>query len=234
MLVYFGRRREYQIYDANGLMVEARLRELGAEVIRFDPVPDQPQVIEEAIRAAKVFADILITTGGISVGNHDYVARAAEQAGASPLFRKVLMRPGKPTSAFSYGDGLIISLSGNPSACYAGLELLVKPAVRKAMGVSQYRNTISIAILAEDISKPCPLTRYVRSSVSLSQGQLTVHPLGRDRAGNIAAFANSRALAVIPPGGKGALAGDKVRVMLLDGWLNPETSQQEDLYTCPN
>ncbi|MFD1954442.1 gephyrin-like molybdotransferase Glp [Paenibacillus thailandensis] len=205
-----------QIYDANGFMAEARLMELGAEVVRFRPIPDRPQAIEEAIRSAMELADIVITTGGVSVGAHDYAAEAAVRAGGVPLFRKVLMRPGKPTSAFTSRNGLIVCLSGNPSACYAGLELLVAPIVRKASGRLQYDNRIVTGILTEEVAKPCPLTRYVRSSLSFSDGLVKITPLGRDKAGNIAAFAHTDAFAVIPAGSRGASAGSAIQAVLLN------------------
>lgn len=201
------------IYDANSHMVAARLQELGANVHRMNPVPDHIDAIECAINLARSQSAIVITIGGVSVGEYDFVAQAAEQAGGEALFRKVLMRPGKPTSAFKLDNQLIISLSGNPSACFAGLELLVKPVINKAGGIYSYSNQFEQAILTADVVKGCPVTRFVRSKVYLQEGKLFVEPLGRDRSGNIAAFAYANALAVIPPGARGASKGEIVNLL---------------------
>lgn len=208
----------YHIYDANSYMAAARLQELGAVVQRFAPVPDDVEAIADALTLALSQYDLIITIGGVSVGDYDFVAQAAEAVGGSALFRKVLMRPGKPTSGFIADNRLIISLSGNPSACFAGLELLVKPTVLKAAGYIDYKNRFLQGTLASGLDKSSPFTRFVRSIAYWQEDRLFVEPLGRDRSGNIAAFAHANALAVIPPGAHGAVKGEMVSLLPLAGF----------------
>lgn len=209
-----------RIYDANGLVVYAFLKQLGADVNRRKPVPDHPAVLAKEIALAANEADLVITTGGISVGDHDYVERAAGSAGFEPVFTKVLMRPGTPTSAFKKGHCLLFGLSGNPSACYSGLELLVKPAIQWLKGMKNYRNQWLKGKLEDAVGKPCPYPRYIRSVASMELGVWRISPLPNDKSGNIAAFAEANAIAVIPAGGRGAAKGEMISFLLLTHMAN--------------
>lgn len=209
-----------RIYDANGLVVTAFLKQLGVDVIRRKPVPDHPAILTKEIRLAAEQADVVITTGGISVGDHDYVERSAANAGFEPLFTKVLMRPGTPTSAFKKGDCLLFGLSGNPSACYSGLELLVKPTMQWLKGIKNYRNQWLKGKLEDSVGKPCPYPRYIRSIATMELGVWRISPLPNDKSGNIAAFAEANAIAVIPPGGRGAVKGEMISFLLLTHMAN--------------
>ncbi|WP_171056051.1 gephyrin-like molybdotransferase Glp [Paenibacillus sinopodophylli] len=204
-----------QIYDANGFMVSARLRELGAHVIRNAPVPDCPRTLADTLTSALQQADIVVTTGGVSVGEYDYVKAAAESIGCVPLFTKVVMRPGTPTSAYQIGSKLIVCLSGNPSACFAGLELLLRPVVLKAAGRNEYRSDWQDGKLIEAVQKPSPYPRYVRAFVYRGEKEWLIEPLRNDKSGNVAAFARANALVLIPAGGAGADAGQEVRFVSL-------------------
>ncbi|RUS45428.1 gephyrin-like molybdotransferase Glp [Cohnella sp. AR92] len=200
-----------RIYDSNGFMVEASLKEMGATVYRLPPCADSAETIASRIEQAWDRADLVVTTGGVSVGLYDYAKKAAETVGAEPLFTKVLMRPGTPTSAYARGTKTLIALSGNPSACFAGLELLVKPYARAALGCAKYRNEWETGVLEDGVGKPCPYPRYIRSRVRCAADGWRLTPLPNDRSGNIAAFSEANALAVVPAGGQGAAAGQSVR-----------------------
>lgn len=199
-----------RIYDANSFMVGARLMELGATIIRHSPVPDCMEKIEAAISAALDSADLVVTTGGVSVGDYDYVKLAAERIGGEPLFTKVAMRPGTPTSAFQFNSKLLVCLSGNPSACFTGLELLLRPVVLKMAGRSDYRSEWLEGRLTESINKPSPYPRYARAFVYRAEKEWMVDLLNNDKSGNVAAFASANALVLIPPGGSGASIGQEV------------------------
>lgn len=204
-----------QIYDANSFMVSARLRELGAEVIRHSPIPDCPKMLEVAIKDALDKADIVVTTGGVSVGDYDYVKLAAESLGGDAIFTKVVMRPGTPTSAYQFGPKLLVCLSGNPSACFAGVELLLRPVVLKAAGRNEYRSEWLEGKLIDSIQKPSPYPRYARAFVYRAEKEWMVEPLRNDKSGNVAAFARANALVLIQAGGAGAEAGQEVRFVSL-------------------
>lgn len=199
------------IYEANGYMAEAFLSLLGAHVRRATPVPDEPGAIRRSLEEAWERADLIVTTGGASVGDYDYVKAAAESAGARPLFAKVRMRPGTPTSAFARGSRTLIALSGNPSACFSGLELLARPFVLAAAGSAGWATEWLPGTLSEAVEKPCPYPRYIRSFAWMEEDGWRVRPLAKDKSGNIGAFAQANAIAEIPAGGQGARAGQPVR-----------------------
>lgn len=204
------------IYEANGFMAEARLRQLGADVVRLDPVPDEPETIRRRLEQAWARAELVVTTGGVSVGDYDYAKEAAALAGARPLFTKVRVRPGSPTSAFVRDDRTLIALSGNPSACFAGLELLAVPFARWRMGEARDGSEWLSGSLADPVEKPCPYPRYVRSFAWMEDGRWLIRPQSGDKSGNIAAFAGANALAEVPAGGQGGRRGQTVRWIRLD------------------
>jgi molybdopterin molybdotransferase len=201
-----------QVYDLNSRLLEAKLQRLGALPLRLRPISDNLACISAAITESLNKADLLLTIGGISGGDYDYVRSAMNDAGGAPLFSKVLMRPGTPTSAFTIGAKLAISLSGNPSACYVGFELLVKPLLRKKMGCTDYLNLMVNGELTAGVMESSPYPRYIRSFASIECGKLYITPLPQDQSGIIAAFAQANALALIPAGGCGAAKGQMVRM----------------------
>lgn len=203
-----------QIYEANGIMIQARLHQIGASVVRNAPVADRLEAIEAAIGEACRHADIVVTSGGVSVGDYDLVKQATFRLGGTPLFTKVLMRPGTPTSAFALDSRLLVCLSGNPSACFAGLELLLRPAVMAAAGRPDSRPVWMEGRLAAAVDKPSPYPRYIRAYVYRDAQTWLVEPLRNDKSGNVAAFAEANALALIPAGGAGAAPGQEV------GWIS--------------
>ncbi|WP_141501186.1 gephyrin-like molybdotransferase Glp [Paenibacillus luteus] len=207
--------RPSQIFDANSFMVGARLRELGAEVQRYKPIADCQKTIENAISDALHRADIVVTIGGVSVGEYDFVKQAAAAIGGETLFTKVLMRPGTPASAYQFGNKLLLCLSGNPSACFTGSELLLRPIVMKATGRNDYRQEWLEGRLTDPIDKPSPYPRYIRAFVYRNGKEWMIEPLRNDKSGNVAAFARANALALIQAGGSGADAGQEVRWVTL-------------------
>ncbi|MCM3748646.1 molybdopterin molybdotransferase MoeA [Paenibacillus pasadenensis] len=210
---------EAAIYDSNGFMLAARLRELGAEVRRYAPVADDPEQLAFAIREAAVNSDLVVTAGGVSVGDCDYAHEAARLAGGMPVIQKVRMRPGTPTSVYGLPGGkLLAALSGNPSACHAGMELLVRPLVLKLAGRIDWQPHWRSGRLGAAIRKPCPYPRYIRASLLEEAGsEPLLMPLPGDRSGNVAAFASTDALVRIPAGGRGADEGELIRWIGLSG-----------------
>ncbi|XUU60051.1 molybdopterin molybdotransferase MoeA [Erythrobacter sp. HA6-11] len=122
-----------QIPASNGRMLEAMLAGLGCEVKRIGPVPDNRAALAEALRQAEA-ADILVTSGGASVGDHDLIKPALEDWGATLGFWKVAIKPGKPLIVATRGEQVILGLPGNPVSSFATAFLFLLPLVRKTMG----------------------------------------------------------------------------------------------------
>lgn len=127
---------DHQIPASNGAMIGAMLEQLGCEVMRIGPVPDDHAALAEALAKADG-ADILVTSGGASVGDHDLVRPAIEAWGATVDFWKVAMKPGKPLMLATRGKQVIFGLPGNPVSSFVTCVLFVLPLVRAAMGARE-------------------------------------------------------------------------------------------------
>src|SRR5699024_1098099 len=124
----------------------------------------------EKIKSIIDDVDILITTGGVSVGDFDLMPAIYEKLGAEVLFNKVAMRPGSVTTVAHVNDTLLFGLSGNPSACFVGFELFTRPIIQHALMHPNIYLLRSKAILAEDFPKSNPFSRFVRSYVTVQDG----------------------------------------------------------------
>jgi molybdopterin molybdotransferase len=205
-----------KIRNSNAYMIQAQVARSGAEPVYFGKLMDDLDTCFAAIQSALDQVDMLITTGGVSVGDYDYLPAIYERLGAEVLFNKVAMRPGSVTTVAHLDGKLLFGLSGNPSACYVGYELLVRPVVRKRLFSAKPYLKKATATLTADFPKPNPFTRFVRSYVALEDGRLTVAPVGRDKSNIVTSLAKANALMVLPGGTRGFAKGDTVEVWLLE------------------
>lgn len=119
-----------KIRNSNSYMISAQIDRAGAEVSYFGKLPDDFDTCYEAVTSALSKVDLLLTTGGVSVGDFDFMPAIYEKMGAEVLFNKVAMRPGSVTTVAQFNGKLLFGLSGNPSACYVGFELFARPIIR--------------------------------------------------------------------------------------------------------
>jgi molybdopterin molybdotransferase len=168
------------------------------------------------VKKALSEVDMLITTGGVSVGDYDYLPAIYEKLGASVLFNKVAMRPGSVTTVAQLNGKLLFGLSGNPSACYVGFELFVKPSIRTYMFSEKPHVKREKAILGEDFLKPNPFTRFVRGKLQYNEGQLIAYPSGFDKSSSVSSLAESNIFIVLQGGTRGYKKGMFVDVLLLE------------------
>jgi molybdopterin molybdotransferase len=205
-----------KIRNSNSYMVSAQIERVGAVPKYFGKLSDDFDLCFEAIKNALNEVDILITTGGVSVGDYDYLPAIYEKLGAEVLFNKIAMRPGSVTTVAQLNGKLLFGLSGNPSACYVGFELLVRPVVRTRLYSNQPHLLKMKAELNADFPKPNPFTRFVRSRISFSDGKILVTPSGLDKSNVVSSLAGANALMVLPGGTRGFGKGDEVDVLLLE------------------
>ncbi|MBO8162437.1 MAG: molybdopterin molybdotransferase MoeA [Brevibacillus sp.] len=201
-----------KIRNSNSLMIAGMVRDAGGQPVLFGRMADE---LEEAKRQLSQWigqVDLLVTTGGVSVGDFDVIAALVDEPEFHLLFQRVAMRPGSPTTAFVYRDKLVCALSGNPSASYVGCELFVKPVMAKLLGKEAVTPTVTDAVLAEDYLKPCPYPRYLRGRLQVRDAVLYAYPDKNDKAGMLVTLHASNCLIVIPPGGRGKQAGERVRI----------------------
>src|SRR5690606_1386170 len=160
--------------------------------------------------------DMLITTGGVSVGDFDYLPAIYEKLDASVLFNKIAIRPGRVTTVAQLNGKLMFGLSENLTACYVGLELFVRPVVRTRFFSKNPYLLKMKAILDADFPNPNPFTRFVRSKISFSEGNIVVTPSGLDKSNVVTSLAGANAFMVLPGGTRGFGKGDEVDVLYLD------------------
>jgi molybdopterin molybdotransferase len=140
-----------QIRSSNGIAIEAQAREAGAEVNGHATVGDDYRATIEALESA-LSADVVVTTGGVSVGPHDHVKPALEELGVEEVFWGVALKPGKPTWFGTRGGTLVFGLPGNPVSAMVTFHLFVRPALAAQMGIDP-RARRAIAVLDEDYGK---------------------------------------------------------------------------------
>ena len=210
-----GKPRPDQIVSSNSNALAAMAQHMGATVMNFGIVPDNLRATERAIaRAAK--ADILVTTGGASVGDHDYVQEALRNSGVAIDFWKIAMRPGKP---FMYGRRKaqhVLGLPGNPVSSLVCARLFLKPLIDALLGLPSGDDLVE-ARLGASMKANDSRQDYVRATlVEAPDGSRTVTPFAKQDSSMQRMFREAQALIVRPPQAKVAGQGDVVKILRLD------------------
>ncbi|MFF4017953.1 gephyrin-like molybdotransferase Glp [Streptomyces sp. NPDC001843] len=210
-----------QIYDSNSFALTAAARDAGAIAYRVGAVVDDAETLRTTIEDQLVRADLMVTTGGVSVGAYDVVKEAlqhvgdAEEPGSGVEFRKLAMQPGKPQGFGSIGPDHtpLLALPGNPVSSYVSFELFVRPAIRTLMGLEDVRRPTTRAVLkaAEPLSSPKGRRQFLRGAYA--DGEVT--PVGGAGSHLIAALAQADALIVVPEDVESVEPGTEVEVVLL-------------------
>jgi len=208
-----------KIRDSNTPMLSALIREAGGIPVRFPRMADEYGQTAQAIEQAMEQVDVLITTGGVSVGDMDMIAAFVDRKDVELLFNRVAMRPGSPTTAASFQGKLLCGLSGNPGACYVGFELFIRPLLYKMTGKPHYEPRPMQAVLASDYLKPCPYPRYLRGKLFTVGSTLCAHPDALDKSAPLSSLKDTECLIVIPAGGRGLQANETVTV-IPTGWFS--------------
>ncbi len=211
-----------KIRNSNSHMIAAQIERAGGIVHFFGKLPDEFDTCFEAVKNALKEVDMLITTGGVSVGDFDYLPEIYEKLGAEVFFNKVSMRPGSVTTVARYNEKILFGLSGNPSACYVGFELFARPVIRKLLFSEKPHLRKEKAVLEADFPKANPFTRFVRSSAYIEDGRLKATPSGLDKSNIIMSLAGANSLMILPGGTRGFTARTEVDVLLLEDQTGSE------------
>jgi molybdopterin molybdotransferase len=205
-----------KIRNSNAYMVAAQIERAGAKVKMLGTLEDDLEKSYQSIKKALKEVEMLITTGGVSVGDYDFLPAIYDKLDAQVLFNKVAMRPGSVTTVAHIDRKFLFGLSGNPSACYVGFELFVRPVVNIHLSVDKPHLLPVQARLSEDFPKPNPFTRFVRSKLSFKGEWLTVAPSGFNKSSAVTSLAATDCMIVLPGGTRGFQKGDLVKVVLLE------------------
>ncbi|MCA1051140.1 MULTISPECIES: gephyrin-like molybdotransferase Glp [Priestia] len=205
-----------KIRNSNSYMALAQIVRSGGIPKYLGKLEDDFDRCYEAVEKALEEVDILLTTGGVSVGDYDYLPAIYKKLGANVLFNKIAMRPGSVTTVAERNGQLLFGLSGNPSACYVGFELFVRPIVRSFLHSPAPHLHKTKAVLNGRFKEPNAFTRMVRGEMTDEGGRLLVTPVGMDKSGAISSLAAANALIVLPGGEHGYDKGIEVDVLHLE------------------
>ncbi|MCI8993005.1 MAG: molybdopterin molybdotransferase MoeA [Eubacterium sp.] len=201
-----------KIRNSSVYTLKSYLEDVGAETILLGNVVDDPEEISEKIRSSVDGADMIVTTGGVSVGDYDFLIRVMEQIGAEILFWKEKLKPGGAFLASVYKGKPVISLSGNPSAAAVAMILNVVPAVRKMCGNREFLLKEATAKLAEDYTKSSPNMRIVPGKLEIREGQAVAVLSGHSGNGMLHPLHGCNILGRIEAGSKGMKKGNSISV----------------------
>ncbi len=203
-----------EIYDANGLVLEAQARSAGAEVERLPRVSDDEAATRNAV-ARGLGADVLVTTGGVSVGEHDLVRAAGAELGVEEVFWRVAVRPGKPISFGVRGATLVFGLPGNPVSALVGFELFVRPALLALQGAADPAPAFLPGRLAAAVRRTAARDSLLRARATVEGGEVVLEALSGQESHMIARAAGADALVLVPRGDGELAAGSAVRYLAL-------------------
>jgi molybdopterin molybdotransferase len=190
-----------QIRDANLHAICAQVAACGAIPVPFARVRDDRATLAAALREA-LEADAVLTTGGISVGDYDFVKPILEELGAHRVFWKVAQKPGGPLGFWMLGEKPIFGLPGNPVAAMLMVEEYVRPALRRLMGFSALRRPVADAVLEDGWAGKVGdrRTTFLRVVARREGGRLLARLTGPQGSAILSSMLDANALAVVPPG----------------------------------
>jgi molybdopterin molybdotransferase len=204
-----------EVYEANGLILASQLASAGARVERLAAVADDEDAHREAL-ARGLEHDVLVTSGGVSVGPHDLVRRIEAELGVEEVFWRVAVKPGKPVSFGVRGTTLVFGLPGNPVSSLVGFELFVRPALLALQGHGDPMPRFEPGRLGADAKLNPHRDELVRARTRPSDdGAVVLDPLGGQESHMIVRAAGADALVLLPRGDGRLEAGTPVRYLRL-------------------
>src|SRR6516165_5815936 len=205
-----------RIVDTNSIAIAAAVRRAGGIPVVLGIAPDRPEDVERLIRAG-LDHDVVLTSAGASVGEHDHVRPALERLGVAMDFWRVAIRPGKPLAFGRRGATRVFALPGNPTSSLVTFELFVRPALRRLVG---WRSPLPVPVEARsgvDIKKNKGLAHFVRVGLSWREGEPWADPLPSQTSGAVRSAASATHLLHFPMDAMSLKRGDRVELLPV-GW----------------
>ena len=204
-----------QIFNSNGHMLAAQIKSAGGIPFYLGIAKDtEKDLMEKFTWALK--ADIVVSSGGVSVGDYDLVKASLQKMGQEMLFWKVAMKPGKPLAFGRIGETPIFGLPGNPVSSFVSFEQFVRPSLRKVQGCADLTHKTVQAKLTRTINKKPGRLHFLSSMVSWADGEYTVTPAGEQGSGILKSAANANGLLIFPLESSEIQQGQEVAVQLLE------------------
>jgi molybdopterin molybdotransferase len=209
--------KENQIFETNRLILSALCRELGAEPLDLGIAKDDADEILEKIKHGIEKADVVITTGGTSVGASDLVPTAVNKIGEpGVIVHGVAMRPAMPTALAIANKKPIIILSGNPVAAMFGFEVFARPLIFKMLGVRQEHRPIVKARIKRRVTTALGRKTFVRVRVFQRGGEFFAKPISARGSGVISTMTKANGYVIVPENREGLEEGESIQVYLFD------------------
>ncbi|MFI9362611.1 gephyrin-like molybdotransferase Glp [Kitasatospora sp. NPDC053057] len=205
-----------QIADSNSFTLTAAAQEAGAIAYRVGAVPDDADRLRTVLEDQLGRADLIVTSGGVSVGAYDVVKEVFESYGGVD-FRKLRMQPGKPQGFGRIGGAAgvpLLALPGNPVSAYISFELFVRPVIRTMLGAADVHRPVVRALCQSALRSPAGRRQFLRGRYSAADG--TVEPVGGADSHLVGALARANCLITVPEETTELPAGSEVDVVLLD------------------
>ncbi len=204
-----------RIYDSNSYALAAQVSQAGGEALLFGQVPDSLEAVRSRIvKAISAGIDCLIISGGVSVGDRDYVRQAIQASGGEILFWRVNIKPGKPL-AFALLEGKpVFALPGNPLSAMVSFELFIRPALLKMAGQQQIYRPLVLGTLEFTAQNESDRITMIAVRVGLADGEYRIFPTGKQCSGRLAPLTAGNGLLRLETG-QACPAGSQAMVMLL-------------------
>ncbi|QGS69376.1 molybdopterin molybdenumtransferase MoeA [Oceanobacillus sp. 143] len=189
-----------KIRDSNSYMLLGQIERAGGIPLLLGQFKDDFTLCYNQVVDALDKVDILLTTGGVSVGDYDYIPAILDKLKARVLFNKVRMRPGSVTTVAEIKGKLLFGLSGNPSSCYVGFELFTRPVIRTYLQSNYPFMRRVVVQLGAAFTRPNPFDRFVRGKLQYENGQTIAMPVGLDKPNIVTSLAEADILIMLPGG----------------------------------
>ena len=203
-----------QIHDANGIALAAAITEAGGEPVPLERTPDDPARIERQLSRGAGDADLLVASGGVSVGRHDHVRDVIERLGTLDFWR-IRMQPGKPLAFGAVRGVPVLGLPGNPVSALVTFELFARPLIRRMLGLPGSGRLTLPAVAMERIAKDQERRAFLRVRVAREADGLVAWPAGGQQSSQLRPLATANGLLIVPEGEGAAEAGRTYDALLL-------------------
>lgn len=205
-----------QIHDSNRYTLYGMLSQLQVDILDMGVIRDEPKAIKVALLEASKKADLIITTGGVSVGEADYIKPVLDEIGQTE-FWKIAIKPGRPLTFGSIGDSVFMGLPGNPVAVMVTFSLFVTHAIRKLAGAASSEVPLLKVASLQDMRKKPGRSEYLRGIVSRDKNnEWQVKKTGMQGSGILSSMSRANCFIVLPAENDGVKKGDMVDILLFD------------------
>jgi molybdenum cofactor synthesis domain-containing protein len=204
-----------EIFDSNSFALLAQARETGAEARRVAAASDDADVLRNAMEEAMESADVVVTSGGVSVGEKDLVKSTLLYLGVEQVFWGIKLKPGKPVYFGTRDDARFFGLPGNPVSAMVCFELFVRPALIKMMGLKDARRPRIEVYFDEDVENKFGRMHAMRVTLTRTERGWRAESVGAQGSGLVSSLTKADALALIGPESEGVRAGEPLEAIVL-------------------